>query len=296
MTLEVPEDVKTSAKKLGQALRELITPTRRELYIKINNEGGRCFEVGNYQLAEHFYAAAFSMGPHEPSIAANLMNSIFEQGQYERALAFAHEQCDVLSQSAFGLESYGNLLHKADKYEEGLKIYLQAQQAEDHTPSAGFYLGLGVCLLRTENYREGFEAFCKANEMDENAAYFEMMTICAWGAEEFSLREALMLEELVIKEESAITLSRRRYLVAEFYKTWFCYLEDNMQLDPESDKLAKQAIYNARKYAAQAGDFAQMDSDGEEGHDLDQANQLIAEIDILIKKTETGFEPPALEV
>lgn len=295
MTVEISEDLKTSAKKLGQALRELVTPTRRELYIKINNEGAKCFEVGNYQLAEHFYAAAFSMGPHEPSIAANLMNSIFEQGQHERALAFAQEQFDILSQSAFGLESYGNLLHKADKYEEGLKIYLQAQKVDNHQPSSDFYLGIGVCLLRTEHYREGFEAFRKANEIDENAAYYELMTICAWGAEEFSLRETLMLEKLVIDEEGSISLSHRRSLMAEFYKKWFEHLEDNMRMDEEADLLGKQAIYSARKYAAQAGDFAQMDSDGEDNEDLDNANQLLSEIDALIKKMEQGFEPPAFE-
>lgn len=289
---EIP--VVTAINQLNKAVKTSIAD--QKLATSINNKGVDFADQGNHDLAGQFYIVAFTLDPENDVIARNMLKNLCIKENKARALEFAQQQFSMRQHDKEFVQKYSDLLIEMEMYQEAIRIHQDSETELTEGPDSMFYLNFAICFYKLRQFSKALEYFHTSNELEEGEIDYQYIIECSEEAGIFASEEAFMLNKLVIAEESALSLSARRYWMAKFYLEWFEHLEDKMCMDEESNRLGKQAVYNAHKYANHAGDFAQMDSDSDKNEELDQANQLLCEIDALIKKIEQGFEPPSPEM
>lgn len=255
---------------------------------KANQKGNALHKAGHHKLAEHFFRVAISCDSYCGAYVGNLIGNLLSQKRHQEAEAFGREHYDAHKGDGWFLRNYAFSLIVQDKCQEALPLFQELERKEKCGEGAVFEFNYAYCLAKTGKAHEAEERFKKSNKLDENGADYDWLIFCFQKNKNFCANENFMVERLFVERPASfLSLSCRRYWLAEFYKAWAETLEKSGQPDE-----AKEKWIFARKYAGQAVEFASLKATDKEDKDLKSANILFAEIDKKIATIENGFDPP----
>lgn len=145
-------------------------------------------EAGNYELAYQFYkeAEAVKEGGAGEQYSIDLYARIcFDLGKYDEA----EQKCRELIEKGYGADNWirlGRILQWNGKYEEAIEAFKNGLQeiglkysdlknsvfpiaVSDDFGSFSAFIGLGECMLETDNLTESFNAFHRASRLKANS-------------------------------------------------------------------------------------------------------------------------------
>ncbi len=128
-------------------------------YVK-NREGNARYREERYPEALALYREAHLEKPHLEAIDYNAANALYQQGQYERALAEL-QKAQASSQEALQADAYynlGNTLYRMGRLAEAAEAYKETLRLRPDDQDAKFNLELVMRLLREARWLAALQA------------------------------------------------------------------------------------------------------------------------------------------
>ena len=101
---------------------------RRELYIKIVNEGVACAEQGQYAQAIEKYEAAIKLEPDLSYAYINIANAYWHLKKYEESITMSKKALQIDPSDARAYGNIGNAYYSSGKRNEAKDAYKKAKE------------------------------------------------------------------------------------------------------------------------------------------------------------------------